>query len=714
MRNVPKLKELNYTQWKNAVTNSIKKAKLWGYVDGSIEEPGEHDSSNLTTYFDEAAAVRGAIFGSLEYEARRYIEEAFDPKDAWLTLEKKYLTAEADADTKLVSIERQLADLRLEEGGDMIEHIAEFCRMRCLLNGTRFALDDQASISMLYRSLPSGLRQSVLTSEGTEMKDFNALCARLSYVSQNPEPEVPIEDTHPAPVEDYANWGVPEDIKAFGLTGDKNPLLEERATVTCRDCLLKDHKDGTPQCPQYEWRKELWGTEPSGGSPKTNVSGDCILDFVDQQTSQVNGCTENGSSPERFMPINTKRLSYEFSEPVKVVLEFDELGLKLNPKQKIPGGKPSAIQQCAILPIIRGRNVLAQAPPDSGKTTALAISILQVIDTKLSHIQALVFTSTAETATTFQKAINNLGSGSSVRCSSNIFNGKDLSSVAKLNEYHIFVGAPGYFLGLVRRNMINLSKIRIVALDDIDKLTEAGTEDQILEVSRNIPALAQVVASSTVYSSSIAKAATRLLTKHIQILVNRDEGISIGSHFYVKVPAAQKLNALNAWFSTLGARGVVILCSDIPETSDPSYWSKTYGHYHLKESMGPNERQNTIQGFRSTLGSIRASGSAHYRVDSYNRFYITRTALVVTDAAFSATELSNIGVPLINYDVPNNVEGCIKRLDQWCVVDPGQSHMILTFVAADTDEIRVIHDLEQHDYGAHMAELLWDPVEGFH
>ncbi|KAG8711106.1 hypothetical protein FRC11_003595 [Ceratobasidium sp. 423] len=114
--------ELNYTQRKNVVTNSIKEAKLWGYVDGSIEEPSEHDASNLITYFDEAAAVRGAILGSLEPAAQKYLEEAMDPRDARLALEKKYLTAEADTDKNLVSMEQRLSGLKLEEGGDMISN----------------------------------------------------------------------------------------------------------------------------------------------------------------------------------------------------------------------------------------------------------------------------------------------------------------------------------------------------------------------------------------------------------------------------------------------------------------------------------------------------------------------------------------------------------------------------------------------------------------
>ncbi|KAG8757282.1 hypothetical protein FRC11_004668, partial [Ceratobasidium sp. 423] len=107
---------------------------------------------------------------------------------------------------------------------------------------------------------------------------------------------------------------------------------------------------GTPECPQYEWRKELWGTESNEASSETSDLGNGL-----------------NSLAERRMPINTKKLSYEFSEPVKVVLDFDELDLKHDLKQKIPHGKPSAIQQCAILPIIQAATFLLKRPPTMGR-----------------------------------------------------------------------------------------------------------------------------------------------------------------------------------------------------------------------------------------------------------------------------------------------------------------------------------------------------------
>ncbi|CAE6503405.1 unnamed protein product [Rhizoctonia solani] len=708
MRNVPKLKELNYTQWKNIMTNSIKKAKLWEYVDGSIEEPSEHDASSLATYYDEATAVRHAILGSLEPAAQRYIEEALDPREAWLALEKKYLTAEAETDSKLASIEKQLIDLRLEEGGDMVDHITDFCRMRSQLNGTRLAIDDQACISMLYRSLPPTYRQLVLTPEGTEMKEFSTLCARLTYLSQNLAPGASVNDTSSIPADGFTTWGVPEDIKAFGLTGDKNPLLEERAAVTCRDCLLKDHKAGTPECPQYEWRKELWGKGSNAVTLGNGTSGKTLIDLIGKRNPHVNGCVGNSSYSE---PVTVRRLSYEFSEPVKVVLDFDELELKPSLKQKLSDySKPSAVQQCAIIPITNNRNVVAQAPRNNGKSTALAISVLQIVDTGLPHAQALVFTSTAATTTTFQAIINKLGSKLSVRCyacdSSDPLAGSSLTPLAEINKHHIFVGTPEYLLRLTRRKIINLRKIRTVVIDDIDRIIEAGTQDQILEVYQQVPPLAQIVASSTVYSLPISNAITKLLGDPLHIVASRNEGIPIGTHFHVLVPTSEKPNVLYALFSALGVDALALLCRDFTEITGKS-WSQTHGFYYLKESMESNAWEGVLQKFTSKLKHIRNIKSNYGYYPDHLGDPVSKAILATTDAALANARLSRIGVPLVNYDVPCNVEDYIKRLEHWRLADPEQSQMIITFVTADTNEINVIQDLERY-YGVHVAELLWD------
>ncbi|CUA67866.1 ATP-dependent RNA helicase FAL1 [Cryptococcus neoformans var, neoformans B-3501A] [Rhizoctonia solani] len=671
MRNVPKLKELNYTQWKNVITNSIKKAKLWGYVDGSIEEPSEHDASNLTTYFDEAAAVRNAILGSLEYRAQKYIEEALDPKDAWLALEKKYLTAEGEVDSQLVSVQKQLADLRFEDGGDMAEHIAEFCRMRCQLNGSRFALDNQASVSTLYCSLPPNYRQLVLTSEGAEMKDFSALCARLSYISHSPELQARASGATSAPSQDYTHWGVPEEIRAFGLTGDKNPLLEERATITCRDCLLKDHEAGTPDCPQYEWRRELWGDSR-------------------RNTNQLGSTNEGIDNLE-----GNKRFIYEFSEPVKVVLHFGELNLKEHLIQSLTRFKlraPQGIQQCAILPIVQGRNLIAQAPPETGKTTTIILSVIELTNTSKGEIQALILAPTEKKATDVHSMVNSLG----YQCYISTTNQSTRDDLAQLAEGHNFstlVGTPDRVLQLLRQGILVTSGIQILALDNLDISADNVLNPDILDIYQYLPRSVQTLSISSGSPNIIAKELVPYVNRPLYITISRYDTVFGGiTHAFLVISndsSNDKPFIIDQLINTGTPRARVgVLCDTFSEVEAVQCRLKhSSGCYYTRANFNSEERQKTINIFRHGL----------------NFNHLVTTMSVPLKRMLGSWEGDSFWI--VNYNPPSSPQNYLERI-RYLGLCSGKN-MAITLVNDGTDEVNTIREIERH-FNIQMAKLSWN------
>jgi superfamily II DNA/RNA helicase len=70
--------------------------------------------------------------------------------------------------------------------------------------------------------------------------------------------------------------------------------------------------------------------------------------------------------------------------------------------------KPSAIQQRSIKPIVKGRDVIAQAQSGTGKTATFSIAILQSLDTTVRESQVLCLSPTRELATQIQKASQRL------------------------------------------------------------------------------------------------------------------------------------------------------------------------------------------------------------------------------------------------------------------------------------------------------------------
>ena len=93
--------------------------------------------------------------------------------------------------------------------------------------------------------------------------------------------------------------------------------------------------------------------------------------------------------------------------------------------------KPSAIQQRAIKPIVKGRDVIAQAQSGTGKTATFSCAILQSIDTTVRETQVLCLSPTRELAVQIQKVVLALGDYMNVQCHSCIGGtnlGEDIST----------------------------------------------------------------------------------------------------------------------------------------------------------------------------------------------------------------------------------------------------------------------------------------------
>merc|ERR1712088_920723 len=128
--------------------------------------------------------------------------------------------------------------------------------------------------------------------------------------------------------------------------------------------------------------------------------------------------------------------------------------------------KPSAIQQRAIVPCVKGHDVIAQAQSGTGKTATFSISILQQVDTKLNSCQALVLAPTRELAQQIQKVVMALGDYMGAQCHACIGGTSVREDMHKLNNgIHIVVGTP--------RRVLNVNDIKMFVLDEADEICPA-------------------------------------------------------------------------------------------------------------------------------------------------------------------------------------------------------------------------------------------------
>ncbi|KAJ2766760.1 RNA helicase, partial [Coemansia nantahalensis] len=180
----------------------------------------------------------------------------------------------------------------------------------------------------------------------------------------------------------------------------------------------------------------------------------------------------------RFDAREDRAARFETSKGIRPVASFDSMGLKEDLLRGIYAynfERPSAIQQRAIVPIVSGRDVIAQAQSGTGKTGTLGISILQRIDTKLREAQALVVSPTRELATQTQGVIAALGDYMNVQCHACIGGTKMGDDIRKLEHgQHVVSGTPGRVYDMLKRRVLRAAHMKMLVLDEADQLLDRG------------------------------------------------------------------------------------------------------------------------------------------------------------------------------------------------------------------------------------------------
>jgi superfamily II DNA/RNA helicase len=226
-----------------------------------------------------------------------------------------------------------------------------------------------------------------------------------------------------------------------------------------------------------------------------------------------------------------------------------------------------------------GRDVIAQARPGTGKTAALAISVLQSIDPTRWETQAFVLCPTQEAAVNIQSVVLALGGNMGVQCYTYVGStptSVDFLRLATNRSQHIVIGTPDCVLDMIQGSILKFrtNKVKILALEDADKLVENGYKDQILTVRQFLPTGTRTMATSTTLSRNILNITTKLMTNPTRITAEWDMYVPMPKdikHFFIQVDQRQWPNLIPQLFNTLKIWQAVVFCNSSNEASSVSY-----------------------------------------------------------------------------------------------------------------------------------------------
>jgi len=381
---------------------------------------------------------------------------------------------------------------------------------------------------------------------------------------------------------------------------------------------------------------------------------------------------------------------FDTSRGVEPVVSFEEMGLKedlLRGLYTYGFEKPSAIQQRAIVPILKGRDVIAQAQSGTGKTSLIALTLCQSVDVATNEVQALILSPTRELASQTDKIILALGDFLRIQSHACI-GGKNLGEdMRRLDQgVHVVSGTPGRVFDMIQRKSLRTRHIRIFVLDEADEMLSKGFKEQIYNVYRYLPET-QVILISATLPHEVLEMTAKFMTDPVRVLVKRDELTLEGiRQFFVAVDREEwKFDTLCDLYDTLTITQAVIFCN----TKRKVDW--------LTGKM----RENNF-----TVSSMHGDMPQKERDAIMDEFRSGRTrVLITTDVWARGLDVQQVSL-VINYDLPNNRELYIHRIGRSGRY--GRKGVGINFVRQD--DVRILRDIEQY-YSTQIDEMPMNVAE---
>jgi ATP-dependent RNA helicase RhlE len=332
---------------------------------------------------------------------------------------------------------------------------------------------------------------------------------------------------------------------------------------------------------------------------------------------------------------------------------------------------PTPIQAQSIPAAIAGRDVVATAQTGTGKTLAFSLPIIETLSRGPlgSKPQALVLTPTRELAIQIYEAFSAMAKGTGIHAVSVVGGvGENPQLQAIRRGAQVLIATPGRLVDFLKRKLVSLDTIRIVVLDEADRMLDMGFLPDVERIIRATPADRQTLFFSATFDTT----ASALVAKHMK----NPERVAIGSttkpadtiemHVY-QVEHDRKLSLLQHLLKTHQGSSLVFArtkhgADKLAKKLNTAGFRSTAIHGNRSQ----NQRNAALKGFQE----------GHFRV------------LVATDVASRGIHVDDIA-HVVNYDLPQAPEDFIHRVGR--TGRAGAAGVASTFAtSAESKDVRAI------------------------
>ncbi len=310
---------------------------------------------------------------------------------------------------------------------------------------------------------------------------------------------------------------------------------------------------------------------------------------------------------------------------------------------------PTPVQEKTIPHVLAKKDVIVSAQTGTGKTAAFALPILQLLfdkqdaSKKGKKIRALVVSPTRELAVQIEENFKIYSEYTNLRTTA-IFGGTSIEPQKEVLKkgVDILIATPGRLLDLRKQNIINLSYIEILVLDEADLMLDMGFIDDVKKIERLCPNNKQILLFSATIPFKIDQLADTILThpEKIEISPTSTTAKSVNQLLYY-VPRNRKVElCLHLLRNTI--KGNILI-----------FRRTKFGVDKLEKILLKNSYK---------ADSIHGDKSQSNRQKALNKFKNKEVSiLVATDVAARGIDVDNLDA-VINFDIPNIPEIYVHRI----------------------------------------------------
>jgi ATP-dependent RNA helicase RhlE len=334
---------------------------------------------------------------------------------------------------------------------------------------------------------------------------------------------------------------------------------------------------------------------------------------------------------------------------------------------------PFPIQVLVVPDAMAGRDVLARSRTGSGKTLAFGLPIAERLRPDAKGPEALVLVPTRELATQVVEEMRDVANAKGLRVAA-VYGGVGIPAQGKAAaKAHILVATPGRMEDLANRRLVSLDRIRILILDEADRMLDMGFQPQVDRLVRRIPKQRQTMFFSATLDGEVGRLARAYTTDPVlhEIQAPR-QTVDEADHRFIPVAAPDRVDRLVELLEVESGRHLVFV--------------------RTKRGADRLARRLKQRGVRAA--AMHGDMTQPARERTLARFEDGRIdALVATDVAARGLDLDDI-THVVNYDPPEDDKSYVHRVGR--TARAGRAGTGVTFVLPT----------DQHDLSRMAARLM--------